>query len=256
MCVILLSLEAHPQYRVIIAANRDEYYDRPTSPAAFWEEAPFVLAGRDLQEGGTWLGITKKGRFGAITNYRDPAARKEGAPSRGRLLSSFLLGKREPFAFIEDVKKESRRYNGFNLIVGERGHIFWYSNRGDDVRGLSPGIYALSNHLLDTPWPKVTRGKEALRRLLRERKDPSPEEFFHILQDHAIANDESLPATGVDLEWERTLSPIFVTSSFYGTRSSTLLLIDMQDRVTFIERTFASDLDQGSGVTYEFTIEP
>lgn len=256
MCLILLSLKAHPRYRVIIAANRDEYYERPTSPAGFWEEAPLVLAGRDLQGGGTWLGITKKGRFGAITNYRDPATRKEGAPSRGRLLSSFLMCKETPFEFIARARQESNRYNGFNLIVGERDQVFWYSNRGDEVRRLSPDLYALSNHLLDTPWPKVTRGKEALKRLLKERKDPSPEEFFHILQDGAITNDESLPATGVDLEWERILSPIFVSSSFYGTRSSTLLLIDMQDRVTFIERTFTSDPDHASAVKFEFTIEP
>jgi uncharacterized protein with NRDE domain len=156
MCLILLSLKSHPTYKLIIAANRDEYYDRPTAQATFWEESPELLAGRDLRAGGTWLGITKKGRIAAITNYRDPASIKDHALSRGKLVSNFLLGEKSPVDYLERLDQKADEYNGFSLIVGEKDELYWYSNRGDRPLNLSPGIYGLSNHLLNTPWPQLT----------------------------------------------------------------------------------------------------
>jgi uncharacterized protein with NRDE domain len=213
-----------------------------------------VLAGKDLRAGGTWLGITRKGRIGAVTNYRDPVAIREGAPSRGRLVSDFLLGQRGPEEYIDKLDREAEKYNGFNLVVGEKGQFYWYSNRGDGVRSLSAGIYGLSNQLLDTPWPKVAKSKDALVHLLAEREAPSLEELFLILMDHTIAGDEDLPDTGVGLEWERILSPVFIKSPTYGTRSSTVVLIDADNRVTFVEKTFNADLDHPAITRHVFRI--
>ena len=255
MCLLLMALNTHPAYKLILLANRDEYYDRQTSPAAFWDGAPSVLAGKDLQGGGTWLGITRNGRIAAVTNYRDPASMKQGAPSRGRLVSDFLLGQEGPIEYLDSLDRKAGKYNGFNLIIGVKGQLYWYSNRGDGVQSLEPGIYGLSNHLLDTPWPKVAKSKDALAHLLSEQEDPSLKELFRILTDHTIADDEHLPDTGVSLEWERILSPIFIVSPTYGTRSSTVLLIDMQDRVTFVEKTFNSDLDHPTSVEYKFKVD-
>jgi len=255
MCLLLMALNTHPDYQLILLANRDEYYTRPTSPAAFWDEAPSVLAGKDLRAGGTWLGITKNGRIAAVTNYRDPASMKQGAPSRGRLVSDFLLGQEGPIEYLDNLDREAGKYNGFNLIIGGKGQLYWYSNRGDGVQSLEPGIYGLSNHLLDIPWPKVAKSKDALAHLLSGQRAPSLEELFHILADRTIPDDASLPHTGVELEWERVLSPIFIKSPTYGTRSSTVLLIDVQDRVTFVEKTFNADLDHPTSVEYKFEVD-
>ena len=255
MCLILLAIKKHPEYKLIIAANRDEYYDRPTAPATFWEDTPDMLAGKDLRAGGTWLGITRNGRIGAITNYRDPASRKKNTPSRGRLVSNFLLCRESPVEYLDNLAQDADNYNGFNLIIGDKDQLFWYSNQGKDMYNLSPGIYGLSNRLLDTPWPKIIRGKNALEHILSEREDPSPEELFQILNERTIADDESLPNTGVGPEWEIILSPIFILSPTYGTRSSTLLFIDMHDRVTFIEKTHNSNPDHTRPLKYEFQIQ-
>jgi uncharacterized protein with NRDE domain len=254
MCLLLMALNRHPAYPLVLLANRDEYYDRPSAPACFWEEGPSVLAGKDLRAGGTWLGITTKGRIAAITNYRDPASIKECAPSRGRLVKNFLVGQESPSEYFKKLDEEANRFNGFNLIIGDKDQLYWYSNRSQRVYPLSAGIHGLSNHLLDTPWPKVAESKDALAHLLSEQEDPPLEELFRILTDRTIADDKHLPDTGVGLEWERILSPIFIVSPTYGTRSSTVLLIDAQDRVTFVEKTFNSDLDHPTSVRYEFKV--
>ena len=255
MCLLLIGVESRPSYKLVLAANRDEYYERPTAEAGFVAGTPRVLGGRDLRAGGTWLGITTDGRIAAITNYRDPASVKDNAPSRGELVSQFLLGGESPVDYLNGLEGRGHMYNGFNLIFGEKQDLYWYSNRGDSGRRLGPGIYGLSNRLLDTPWPKVTRGKGAMERLLSGRRDPHPEDLFSLLADHHIPDDESLPDTGVGLQWERRLSPLFITSPDYGTRSSTLIFIDQEDGVTFIERTFDSDPDHPETVKYDFQIE-
>jgi uncharacterized protein with NRDE domain len=254
MCLLLLALHAHPAYKLVIAANRDEFYERPAAPAAFWDENPDILAGRDLRGGGTWLGITRTGRIGAVTNYRDPASLKPDAPSRGRLVSDFLTGKEDPEAYLYSVDNDAGGYNGFNLVVGIGDQLCWYSNRGPGIQRIIPGIHGLSNHLLDTPWPKVSWGKNGLRHMLSDNPHPSPEAILDMLLDRSVPGDDNLPDTGVGIELERILSSVFIVSPGYGTRSSTILLIDRQNRVTFIERTHGSTPDQHGEVAFNFMI--
>lgn len=237
MCLMAIAVESHSRYRLILAANRDEYFQRPTAPASFWEDVPQLLAGRDLQAGGTWLGVTTGGRLAAVTNYREPQRHGQHRRSRGRMVTDFLAGNIPPQAYLETIRGEGEQYGGFNLIVGDREGIFYYSNRGDAPLRISPGIHGLSNHLLDTPWPKVVAAKERLQRLLRE-DTPEPEALFALLSDTATFPDQLLPDTGVGLERERLLSSLFIAGSDYGTRSSTLILIDRDDRITFMERSF------------------
>jgi uncharacterized protein with NRDE domain len=253
MCLIFLGVDAHPKYRIVIAANRDEFYDRPTAPASFWNDAPELLAGRDLRAGGTWLGITRTGRMAALTNYRDPTLNKESAPSRGKLVSDFLLSSETPALYLEQLSQNARQYNGFSLLVGQKGQFYWYSNRGDAIRKLSSGIHGLSNHLLDTPWPKVSKGKEEVGRILAQ-KDMSPGDFFAFLNDGTMVEDKFLPDTGVGLEWERILSPIFISSPTYGTRSSTVILVDRSGLTTFVERSFGKEAEGYSTVERSFTL--
>jgi len=255
VCLILLAIRKHPSYKLILAANRDEYYARPSEPPHFWKEAPHLLAGRDLVAGGTWLGITRNGQIAALTNYRDPASIKPNAPSRGKLVSGFLAGVPDASSYLARIRNEKDLYNGFNLILGDRDRIIWYSNRSDVTTPLLPGVYGLSNHLLDTPWPKIVRAKSLFEETIRTGKDLSVESVFRLLKDQTGSPDNRLPNTGVPLEWERILSPIFITSPTYGTRSSTVILIDKKDRVIFMDRTFNSHPEPVSTARFEFVIE-
>jgi uncharacterized protein with NRDE domain len=255
MCLILVAFISHPRYKLIMAGNRDEYYDRPTAQADFWDESPRLLGGRDLRSRGTWMGITRNGRIAVLTNYRDPSATKNHRPSRGKLVSDFLSGNYHPVDYLEHLNQRKREYNGFNLIIGQHNDLYWYSNRGSEIRRLVSGIYGLSNSLLDTPWPKVLRGKEAFKNLLSARGGPTAEGLFHILDDRSIPDDEYLPDTGVGREWERILSPIFVKSPTYGTRTSTLLFITPDNWVNFIEKTFDPERNHSSIKQFEFQIE-
>lgn len=255
MCIILFAYRFHPRYPLVLAANRDEFRDRATAPASFWDTDPPVLAGKDLRCGGTWLGITRDGRLSALANYRDPSAWKSAAPSRGRLVREFLLGKATAEDYLECLKKKSGRYNGFTLLFGDSARLFCFSNRGTIPPVVPPGVHGLSNHLLDTPWPKVVRGKELLKELLANRDDPPLEELFAILADEAVPADHGLPDTGVGLETERVLAPLFIRGPGYGTRSSTVALIDDNGNVTFAERTFDGDPHRFTTVIFRFRIE-
>jgi uncharacterized protein with NRDE domain len=250
MCLIVFAYNVHPSYRLILAANRDEFYERPSAPADFWEDQPQVLAGRDLKEGGTWLGVTKKGKFAAITNYRDPASWKNDAPSRGKLISSYISGKQNADNYLKKISSQVDKYNGFNLLLGNDNDLFVFSNRGEKQK-LKPGIYGLSNHLLNTSWPKVSRSKRFLKAALDKKGNELEETLFDLLADRHIPPDKKLPATGVGLEWERVLSSIFITSPVYGTRSSTILLIGKNNRVKFVEKVF--DGNPESWVTSRFS---
>lgn len=254
MCLIFVAVDAHPNYRTVIAANRDEFYERPSAPASFWPEAPQLLAGRDLRAGGTWLGITKTGRIAALTNYRDPESTIAEAPSRGNLVSNFLLGREKPVPYLEQISANAHRYNGFSLFVGQSTNLYYYSNRAGGIRALGRGIHGLSNHLLDTPWPKVEKGKQALRTILTG-ESICPDDLFHFLLDRTAAPDELLPNTGVGLDLERMLSPVFISSPEYGTRSSTVILLDRTGRVTFIEKSFQSGSEDPSTVECSFMLE-
>lgn len=238
MCLILFSYDNHPRYRLVLIANRDEFYDRPTAAANFWEDDNGILAGIDLKEGGTWLGLTRWGRFAAITNYRDPSTRKEQAISRGLLVSEYLRTDVEAEKYIEKIKTDIDHYNDFNLLIGDTQNLYYLSSKPTSSLVLQPGTYGLSNHLLDTPWPKIKSGKNALNDKLSGKTDFSIEQLFEILKDETQPEDENLPETGVGLEWERMLAPIFIKSQTYGTRSSTILLIDQSNNVTFVERTY------------------
>ncbi len=242
MCLILWACDCHPRYRLILAANRDEFYQRPTSPAAYWPEGGGMIAGRDLTAGGTWLAVGRNGRMAAITNYRDPAAQNPTARSRGQLVSGFVSGTRSPEDYLADVGRDSGAFNGFNLIVAEGGRMWYLGSRQGQARPLAAGVYGLSNHLLDTAWPKVAGGKADLARRIRDDR-PSPEALRALLADRRIPDDALLPDTGVGRDWERLLAPRFIVSPNYGTRSSTVLLVTREGRMTFCEWTYVPGAD-------------
>ena len=243
MCLILFAYKIHPKYKLILAANRDEFYERPTASARFWEDAPDVLAGRDLVQGGTWLGVTKSGRFACVTNYRNPNQPK-GKLSRGGLVSDFLRGNQTVSEYLKTVESEAENFTGFNLLVGdfseEHDELAYLSNRGDDIKVLSAGIYGLSNALLDTPWQKVLKGKAGLAKVVAEKKELLPDSLFDILQDRILAKDKDLPETGIGLERERILSPCFIETPIYGTRSSSVVLIGNDNSLKLFGRIISS----------------
>lgn len=255
MCLILFAYKVHPSYRLILAANRDEFYDRPSMPADFWKSHPHVLAGVDLKEKGTWLGVTKEGKFAAVTNYRDPASWKAEAPSRGKLVSRYLTGWADPEKYLKNIYKKADAYNGFNVLLGDANDLFVYSSRGN-AQKLSSGIFGLSNHLLDTPWPKVKRGKKMLKAALEVKGEKLEEALFSMLADRHIPQDSRLPDTGVNLEWERILSPMFITSPVYGTRSSTILLIGNNRRIKLVEKVYNGKPQPWMTSRFSFLQEP
>lgn len=251
MCLILIAWRAHPDYPLVVAANRDEFFARPSAAAAFWSEAPQVLAGRDLEAGGTWLGASREQRFAALTNYREGGRPAADARSRGALVADFLTGDASPAAYLAQVAARSADYNGFNLFVADDQRLAYYANRGNDQpRWLNPGIYGLSNHLLDTPWPKLATAKARFAAALAELPKQAP--FFDLLADQEIVADAQLPETGVPLEWERILSAVFVRCGNYGTRASTLLTRHRQGLTTLIERSFDAEAEPAGEVCESF----
>jgi uncharacterized protein with NRDE domain len=241
MCVIFFAFERHPDHPLIVLANRDEFYDRPTDPAHRWKARPDIMAGRDLVAGGTWLGVTDGGRFAAVTNYREPAA-APGIVSRGSLVRDFLESEIAAADYMHAIESRRSDYSGFNLLTGEFGprrrELYYYSNRGRGVQRLEPGIYGLSNHLLDTAWPKVANGTRRFAELV-SGGDLSNEDCFRLLADETLAADGDLPDTGVGLDRERVLSPIFVRTPVYGTRGSTVVMRNSHLTWNFEERVFA-----------------
>jgi len=254
MCLIFLAWQVHPDYPLVVAANRDEFFARPTAAADFWAESPGLLAGRDLEAGGTWMGVTTHGRFAALTNYRDPAQMRSGTPSRGGLVSGFLTGHDAPAEYLAKTESHGRECNGYNLLLGDGRSLWWASNMGGAARALAPGIYGLSNHLLDTPWPKVGAGKTALAAAL----DTLPDEggLLALLTDDGLHPDHALPQTGVALEWERLLSAAFVKSPSYGTRSSTILTVGQTGWTSFDEQTWLPGAIAGSRRRFRFRTSP
>lgn len=241
MCLILLAWQVHADYPLVVAANRDEFFQRRTQAAGFWPDKPAILAGRDLEAGGTWLGINRHGRFAALTNYREGGRQLPGAPSRGALVSDWLAAQAPADTaehYLAALQSRSQQYNGFNLFIGDGQRLACLSNRGHGVRWLAPGVYGLSNHLLDTPWPKLASAK---RRFMAALADlPASDPFFQLLADREIVPDHHLPETGVPLAWERMLSAIFVESPDYGTRASTLLTLRRDGLAEMRERSFGT----------------
>ena len=248
MCLIVLSYRHHPGYRLILAANRDEFYDRPTRPLSYWTDRSDILAGIDLRGGGTWLGITTAGRIAAITNFRHIPSMREGAPSRGNLVKDFLTGSTSPLGYLKDVRTVGDRYNGFNLIVGDTESLCYYSNKNGDIQNLSPGVYGLSNHLLNTPWPKVQRAKDKFCSVLSRFPVIQHRPLFQTLQDTWRPPDDELPDTGIGLEWERILSPMLIVSDVYGTRSSSVIIWKEDGQIEFSEKSYDEGAaHQGNG---------
>jgi len=252
MCLILFAWKVHPDFPLVMAANRDEFHARPTSPAGFWDDRPAILGGRDLEGMGTWLGVTRSGRFAAVTNYRDTSPALAEAASRGLLASSFLESGDAPAEFAANVGAGGEAYRGFNFLAGDRDDLWWVSNRGGDARALAPGVYGLSNHLLDTPWPKVTDGKQRLQNVLELA--PAVEPLLELLADTTMAADGDLPDTGVGPERERLLSAARIVSPAYGTRCSSAVVIGIDGRVRFAERAYGADGAELDTLRYEFTL--
>jgi uncharacterized protein with NRDE domain len=253
MCLILLAAHMHSAYPLVLAANRDERYDRPAAPAAWWSDAPGVLAGRDLEGRGTWMGVARDGRWAAVTNVREPSVpQRPDAPSRGWLVSGFLSGAWTAEAYLASLAPRADEWNGFNLLVGDAGDAWWLSNRAPGPVRIEPGVHGLSNALLDTPWPKVERGRDDLARILAGPEDEIEPSLFRTLALRDPAPDDRLPDTGVGLDAERALSSLFISSPAYGTRASTVLRIRRDRRVFFTERSIDPASGQWSEVRHEF----
>jgi len=255
MCLILVAWQSHPDYPLVIAANRDEFYARRTRPAAWWGQAVSLLGGRDEEAGGTWLGINRRGRVAMLTNVRAPHERNAHAPSRGLLVLSALQSTAPVGEWVAESARTASSFNGFNLLVGEplpvpaRGmdaQLHYTSNRAPaglpDPRALAPGIYGMSNALLDTPWPKIARGVAGFACQVANKV--STEALLQLMASREIARDSELPNTGVPLDWERALSAIQIRAKGYGTRATTILTVRRDGTVNFLERTFSTETPQ------------
>jgi uncharacterized protein with NRDE domain len=253
MCLILVVWRAHPRYSWLVAANRDEFHSRPAAPAGWWPHQPQILAGRDLEAGGTWLGLTRTGRFAALTNFRDPEQRRVQAPSRGALVTSMLESGATVAEGLAYLRSVGPGYNGFNLIFSDGERLGIYESVCGLGRELEPGIYGLSNHLLDTPWPKVQNAKGRLQAALNDLTDTAP--LLDLLRDDQPAPDALLPRTGVSLEWERLLSSAFVRAPDYGTRCSTIIRIEPTGRAYFDEWSWNSVGTDIGRISLQFELE-
>jgi uncharacterized protein with NRDE domain len=266
MCLILFAWNSHPDYSLVVAANRDEFYARPTHPLAYWKDTPHILGSRDAADvlgiPGTALGLSLDGRFAAVTNIRAPSEKNPEMRTRGELTAKFLTQPNNIQEFIKQNEKSFLQYNGFNLLLGdislgEKSHLSWLSNRlviGGKVRHrkvmnpapVIPGVYGLSNAMLDTPWPKVRTGVASFAQALAmdSGKLNHPEHYFRLLKNDSRPGDDELPSTGVNIEWERALSPIFIKTENYGTRSSSLLRVRKDGFFQLIERTFDANANE------------
>lgn len=253
MCLIFLSLNNHPKYKLIIAANRDEFYQRKTAAADYWSDHPQILGGRDLEASGTWMATNKSGRVAMVTNYRDLKNLKQTAPSRGALVSDFLLTNMHPNDYLQSIEPRAAAYNGFNLLVGNVDDLYYLSNYKQGIERLNNGIHGLSNALLNTPWPKVQKGKEHFASLI-DGKEPDAEMLFNMLYNEERAMDDVLPDTGVGIERERMLSSMFIKSPGYGTRCSTVMLVNHANHVQYHERIYDLETFAYSTRTYELSV--
>ena len=254
MCLIVLAWQARADLPLVVAANRDEWRDRPAEPARWWSDHPDLLAGRDLKAGGTWMGITRGGRFAAVTNFRDPSDKRSTARSRGGLVTEFLLGHEAPGEFLAGLAARVHEYNGFNLILGDVEGLFYYGSREGTTRAIEPGVHGLSNHLLDEPWPKVKRARLAMEQAVADR-DPALR-LFDMLSDTEGAPDEELPDTGVGLELERRLAAPLITGVTYGTRASTVLKVAADGAVHLEERSRDEEGGVEGVASHRFTRTP
>jgi uncharacterized protein with NRDE domain len=252
MCLLVFAWNVHPRYRLIFAGNRDEFHDRPAASLGWWDDHAAILGGRDLQAGGTWLAVSRRGRFGVVTNFRDLQRPEPGAPSRGQLITRYLSGESDSLRFIEQLTPEASRFGGFNLLLADDGTMSYASNRAPEFgRELDPGIYGLSNHLLDTPWPKLTLTRQRFEQLLAT-DEPELDGLFEMLGDRTAVADHLLPDTGVSKEWERLLSSPFIVNERYGTRCTTVVRMNYERHVAIEERCFDPEGRISCSRSFEF----
>ena len=253
MCLISMQLRQHASYKLILVANRDEQYGRPSLPAHFWTDHPDLLAGKDLSKHGTWLGITKQGRIAAVTNsYLTTDQESDKKLSRGNLVMDYLTGSMDPNAYLEQVRQQRSDYNGFNLVIGSSDRLHHYNNILDEYSILQIGNHAVSNATLDTPWPKVTLTKAAVAELASSSL-LDEEDIFRIMADRTPPPDDQLPDLPLPLQIKRAVSANFIQTERYGTRSTTLILIDHSDQVTFVERSYLPN-GTSSDVRFQFQL--
>jgi uncharacterized protein with NRDE domain len=252
MCLILFALQQHPDYPLIVIANRDEYYARPTRSAHWWQDSAGIFAGRDLQAQGTWLGVNRNGRFAAVTNVREPGASEPARLSRGNLPHEFLAGDESPESFLTRIKPNADAYAGFNLLIGDPAGLYFYSNRQTGVI-VPAGIYGISNGLFDEAWPKLTSGKQALASALASA--PTDSALMQILTDNTTAQDHHLPKTGVTIDIERMLSSRFIRSADYGTRACSIVRFDNQNQISFVEQNYTDSQTIGALISEKIQIE-
>jgi uncharacterized protein with NRDE domain len=246
MCLLVLAWRCHPRYRLVVAANRDEYHARPATALAPWTEVPGIVGGRDLQAGGAWFAVDQVRRCGIVTNFREFGRRRRSAPSRGGLIPAYLGAGGTAAEYLRGLETDAPGYAGFNLLLSDRDSLWYASNRADQfARELPPGIYGLSNEFLDTPWPKLVRVRARFEALLA---DSASEErvaltagLFSMLDDRHTEPPESLVPSDLSPEWARKLSAPFVLDSNYGTRCSTVLTVSHDDSLDFAERRFDAD---------------
>jgi uncharacterized protein with NRDE domain len=241
MCLILFAFQASSEYPLVVAANRDEAYVRPTAPAAFWRDHPHVYGGRDLEMGGAWMGLTTRGRFAAVTNFRDGHPKGIAPRSRGDLVGGYLTTDVAAQPYLQNVAARQSEYAGFGTLAGDLQSLWFLSNYGKGVEAISPGVHGLSNHLLDTPWPKVSTGKNELAALVQSGAPSLSQPLFDMLADRSVAPDSALPDTGVGIQREKALGPKFIAvDDRYGTRASTVIIVDNGGNVTYAERSFGA----------------
>ena len=251
MCLILFSWDNHPEYKLILAANRDEFYNRPTASLHEWEDAKGLLAGKDLTGGGTWMGIHRNNRFTALTNHRNPSRVLKDAPSRGDLTADFLHGNQSPATYYDQKSDGLSHYNGFNLLAGDFHRLGYFNNVTEAYTEIEPGTYGLSNAVLDSPWPKLRKAKAAFTKAIAS-ESPDPEALYALLQDRSLAADEELPQTGVPYDWEKALSAVYIETEGYGTCCSTLLTITHEGEGTIRELSYPVGNRTASEVVIQF----
>lgn len=255
MCLIAIAWRAHPGYPVVLAANRDEFHHRPALAAGFWMDAPEVVGGRDLDAGGAWLAMDTRGRFAAVTNYRAGEPQR-GARSRGALVADYLRAEMPAREWVHQAHAEGTRYGGFSLLVADTEALWFCSNRDGAPRQVEPGVHGLSNHLLDTPWPKVERIRASLAGVVGHAPPLDEAALLAALADPAPAPDDRLPAGAADRERERALSAVFIRGADYGTRASSLIVIDAAGMATFHERRFAPLGEPAGESRHTFALRP
>jgi uncharacterized protein with NRDE domain len=238
MCLYILYFQSHPDYPIILAGNRDEFYDRKALPVHCWTDYPEIAGGKDLKEGGSWLAVNNSGKFAVVTNYRDPASIKDTAVSRGTLVSNFLIRKLGCEEYLNQIAENDGDYNGYNLIAGTHEEVYYYSNKIHQYSKLAKGVYMLSNHFLDTPWFKALRAREMCSEILSRGKEIDADALFSVFADQFTAPDDQLPDTGVGYNLEKMLSSIYIESKVYGTVATTILTMDKSGYVTIHEKTF------------------